>query len=304
IEIFPRTTWKLLLSCSERWERADLALCYEPPLLDLFRCKMPILKSLRLHEALIYSSYFELYHQFTSAPRLVELDLRWSERWVFPWLQLTKVKIKKYIHSKELKTILPQLQNVEELRVGQVIVWDRDRGKCPFRLASLRLLAVQMYPLEILTWIEAPLLEHLWVDWCPMYDELQCSLIFTEELSSFIHRSSCHIRQLTLHNHVCQLLPCLMKLLSSVEVLCIKTTVYGHGSFLVEHITRMNDGICLPNLQELEVSCLQGRDDDEEIMTAISGLLETWSEESRLISMRRKDMLLESTMVRMSMSFK
>ncbi|KAF8336232.1 hypothetical protein F5887DRAFT_1161416 [Amanita rubescens] len=289
IEKFPRTTWKLLLSCSERWERVDLALYHEPPLLDLFRCKMPIVKSLRLHEALIHSSYFELYHPFTSAPRLVELDIRWSEGWVFPWLQLTKVKIKGYIRSKELKTILPQLQNVEELRVGQVVFWDRDRGKCPFRLASLRLLAVQIYPLKILGWIEAPLLEHLWVDSYPMYDELQRSLIFAEELSLFIRRSSCHIRQLTLHN-------CL---LSSVEVLCIKTTVYGHGSLLVEHITRMNDGVCLPNLRELEVTCLRDRG-DEELMTAMSRLLEMRSGELRLI-----DVPLESIMVRtVSMSFK
>ncbi|KAF8335114.1 hypothetical protein F5887DRAFT_624963, partial [Amanita rubescens] len=300
IENFPRTTWKLLLSCSKRWERVDLALCHEPPLLDLFRCKMPILKSLRLHEALIHSSYFELYHPFTSAPRLVELDLRWSERWVFPWLQLTKVKINGYIRSRELGAILSQLQNVEELRVGQD-VWGHDRGKCPFRLTSLRLLAVQIYPPEILGWIEAPLLEHLWVEWCPIYDELQCSLIFTEELSSFIRRSSCHIRRLTLHNCVCELLPRLMKLLSSVEVLCIKMVV--HGSFLVEHITRMNDGVCLPNLRELEVTCLRGPDDDEELVTAMSRLLEMRKEESRLITMRREDVPLES-MVRVSMSFK
>ena len=66
IKDFPRTTWKLLLSCSERWERVDLALCHEPPLLDLFRCKMPIVKSLRLDTAFIHSPYFELYQPFTS----------------------------------------------------------------------------------------------------------------------------------------------------------------------------------------------------------------------------------------------
>ena len=136
---------------------------------------------------------------------------------------------------------------------------------------------------------------------CPEGDYL---LVFTQELSSFIRRSSCHIRRLTLHDHVCELLPRLMTLLSSIEELCIKTTVAGDGSFLIKHITWMNDGVCLPNLRELEVTCIRGLHNDKMLMAAISDLLETRSEESRLISVTREYVPLEPLMVRISMSFK
>ena len=313
-EIFPRTTWKHLLSCSERWERLDLELSHEPgPILDLLRYKMPTIKSLRLHAKSIDASNFEFYHPFTAAPRLTELELLgWFGGLVFPWSQLTKVKISLTdgdpIDSIKLETILSQLQNVEELRVGKLDVWHRDddRDQCSIRLASLRLLAVPIPPpREILTQLEAPSLEHLWVDWYPMYSKKRYHpLIFIEELSSFIRRSSCYIRRLTLQDCEFRLLPGLMKLLSSVEELCVKTTVAGRGSFLVEHITQINEGVCLPNLRELEVTCLRGRGDDEKLMTAMSRLLKTRSEESRLISVTREDVPLEPTRVRISMSFK
>jgi len=82
VEFFPRTTWKLLLSCSERWERADLMPRHELPLHDLIRCKLPIIKSLRLRA---YALYFKPYHPFANAPRLTEVDLLgWFGGWVFP----------------------------------------------------------------------------------------------------------------------------------------------------------------------------------------------------------------------------
>jgi len=125
--------------------------------------------------------------------------------------------------------------------VGTVDFWPRgdDIDQRSIRLASLRLLAVQIYPLEFLTRIEAPLLEHLWVDWCPIYEERYCSLIFTDQLSSFIRRSSCHIHRLTLHNYVCELLPRLLRLLSSVEELCINLDRTIPSLLLVKHITQM-----------------------------------------------------------------
>jgi len=95
-----------------------------------------------------------------------------------------------------------------------------------------------------------------------------------------------------------------MRLLSSVEELCIKTTIAGCGSVLVKHITQMNDGVYLPNLRKLEVTCPRDRDDAEKLMTAMTGLLETRSEESRLITVTREDVPLEPTIVRISMSFK
>jgi len=210
------------------------------------------------------------------------------------------------IQTEKLETILSQLQNVEELRVDTVDAWNgANIDQRSIRLPSLRLLAVQVYPLEILTRIEAPLLKHLWVDWCPIFEEQHYSLTFTENLSSFIRRSSCHIRRLTLHNYVCEPVPRLMMLLSSVEELCINfnRTILRGGSLLVKHITQMNDGVCLPNLRELVVTCLRGQH-DEKLMTATTRLLETQSEKSRLISMRCEDVPLEPTMVRISMSFK
>ena len=141
------------------------------------------------------------------------------------------------------------------------------------------------------------------MDWCPTYQERDYSHIFAEELSFFIRRSSCHIRRLTLHDHVCYLLPRLLGLLWSIEELCIETTVVGRGSFLVKHITRMTYGIYLPNLRKLEVTCPRGRDDDEKLMAAMSRLLVTRSEESRLMSVTRED-VLGPTRVRISMSFK
>ena len=77
----------------------------------------------------------------------------------------------------------------------------------------------------------------------------------------------------------------------------------GRDAFFAEHITQMNDGVCLPNLRELEVTCYRGRDDDETLMTAVSRLLKTRSEESRLMSVRCEEVPFEPTRVRMSMSF-
>ena len=308
IEDFPRTTWKLLLSCSERWERADLSLSHEPPLLDLLGCEMPIVKSLKFQVIRINDSHFPLCHPFTIAPRLVDLYiLGWLRGWEFPWSQLTKVQIpmanRDIINNKTLETVLSQLKNVEELRTSSVYVWrtrDKpDRSSPPIRLPFLRLLSVSVYVHEMLTWLEAPLLEDLLVVGS---EERYCSLTFTEELSSFIRRSSCHIRRLTLHNGERQLLPNVTKLLSSVEVLCIKMKIGGRGSFLAKHITQMNDGVYLPNLRELKVTCHQGRN-AEKLMTAVSDLLETRNEESRLISVRREDRP-KSRKARMFMSFK
>ena len=313
IETFPRTTWKLLLSCSGRWERANLTLSHETPLLDLLRCNLPIVKSLKLHAVLTYSSYLllMLYNPFTSAPRLTEVDL--LGRFVglaFPWSQLTKVKISFLDHGVPLRctmleAILSQLQNVEEIRVGNVNVKNDLPDNRPFhvRLASLRLLAVPTYPFEILRRIEAPSLEHLWVDWPFVYKQ-HYSLGFTEELSFFIRRSSCHIRRLTLQVGECRLLLSIMKILPSVEELCINTMIFGSGTFFAEHITQMNDGVCLPNLRKLEVRCLRGRCDDDELMATTSQLLEMRSEQSRLISVSREDVPLQPTMVRLSMLFK
>ncbi|KAF8340943.1 hypothetical protein F5887DRAFT_1284229 [Amanita rubescens] len=210
---FPRTTWKLLLSCSERWERVHLSLCHETSsLLDLLKCKMPIVESLWIWVERHGLADFQLCNPFTAAPCLTELELPgWLGEWVlkFPWSQLTKVKIPTtnfgdVIDNNNLETILSQLRNVEELRMDKMSIWRRNvRDWCssPIRLPSLRFLSVPVYsPFTILRRLEAPLLEHLWVDWCPMFDreEGYHSVIFAEDLSYFIRHSSCRIRRLTL----------------------------------------------------------------------------------------------------------
>ena len=178
---------------------------------------------------------------------------------------------------------------------------DKPDSNSPIRLSSLRLLVVSSYTHEILTWLVVPSLEDLRV---LGPDPTCCSLTFTEELPSFIRRSSCHIRRLTLCHGERQLLPNLMKLISSVEVFCIKMTVGGRGSFLAMHITQINDDIYLPNLRELKMTCRRGRGDDEELMTAMSRLLETRNEKSRLMSVRREEMPRRPTRSRLFMRFK
>ena len=309
IENFPRTTWKLLLSCSERWERANLLLSHEPPLLDLLGCEMPIIKSLKFEVIGMRDQDFPLCHPFTAAPRLVNLRIfGWLRGWTFPWSQLTKVQIpiaiQDIINNQTLETVLSQLKNVEELRTSSVCVLRTrnklDRSSPPIRLPFLRLLSVSVYIQEMLTWLEAPSLEDLWVIGSK---EPYCTLTFTEELSSFIRRSSCHIRRLALHDGERQLLPNVTKLLPSVEVLRIRMRMGRRGSFLAKHITQMNDGVYLPNLQQLKVTCRRGQDDADMLMTAMSGLLETRNEQSRLISVRRGGRS-ELRKAQMFMSFK
>ena len=159
---------------------------------------------------LIDALYFELCHPFTVAPRLVELDLPdWLGGWVFPWSQLTKVNIpvtdEGFVHSKKFEAIVSQLQTVEELRVGQIAFWPTTdiRDKCsssPIRLAPLRLLEVPIYPPERLTRLEAPLLEHLWVDRCATYeymmsDTIRLSLLKNYHVLSIVRHATfadCH----------------------------------------------------------------------------------------------------------------
>jgi hypothetical protein len=96
------------------------------------------------------------------------------------------------IDTTKLETILPQLQNVEELRIGKSAIWYEDKFDSDRR--SIRLFAVPIYPPEILTRLEAPLLEHLWVDGSPVYDGEYYSRTSIKELSFFFRHWSCHIR--------------------------------------------------------------------------------------------------------------
>ena len=163
---------------------------------------MPILESLKITVA-----NPNILSTFEIAPHLTGLELvhREGERgklggWAFPWAQLTKLKIQvpylNFPDSSALRTFLLQIQNVEELRFFTDDVLD-DEFKCPsVRFPRLRLFEISVLFSVVFSWFEAPKLEHLLMH---RSGDL-FSGDYKEELSSFLHRSSCHIRQLTLEH--------------------------------------------------------------------------------------------------------
>lgn len=259
--------WSMLLSCSDRWERADLRLSNWSLMDDLVkrRRKMLILKSLRI--CMEECEGQNDLDAFKIAPNLTELKLVQEQemrkgtlgRWRFPWAQLTNLCINvcclDFPDSNALRTFLLQLQNLEEL-LFYISDVKREFGifKCPaVRFARLRHLVVSLVSPEIFSWFEAPLLEHLRVYYEPCSHN---SDHYNEELSSLVNRSSCHIRHLTLQNCEVEAAHNIMKVLTSVETLCIRTLVIGPTYYprLVRDIAK-SDGIYMPNLRVLQVPC-------------------------------------------------
>ena len=126
----PRAAWRSLLSCSNRWKRADLELGSDPDIVnDLLerRGEMSTLESMGLNIGRTISIRKPLDSTFAVAPRLIKLKLRCygkNSGWVFPWSQLTKLNIEmddaEFFPSVPLEAVLSQLQNAEELRFTSV----------------------------------------------------------------------------------------------------------------------------------------------------------------------------------------
>ena len=278
------TIWGMLLSCSDRWKKATLDIESESIINGLFgrRTKMSILESLTI---VIYHLQDHKYGTaFEIAPHLTKLNLGCGETRdgaigtletrSFPWAQLTKLTIDPacvdFTNSDTLRTFLLQIQNVEELHLTVLFAnpySDYDVFPCPpVRFSRLKLFEVSI---TILSFFEAPLLEHLLV--CDG-DERDA---YGEEISSFVQRSSCHIRRLTLRRCTANAAHDITKVLAHVEELYIE-------QFADERTTDFVGTICLPDLRLLEVSCCPGNFDD--VVLVASRLFSTRSGKSSFAS--------------------
>ena len=259
IKHFPRAVWKSLLSCSDRWKKAQVVLGNEPGMVnDLLECRNQIskLESMDLYIDPIITECKPQDSAFVVAPRLTELKLLPHSRWVFPWSQLKKL----HIEIDNAEAILSQVQNVEELWITHCVrlTLPNFNPSSAIRLPHLRFFEVPVVCYHrIFDWFEMPLLEHLCV-----YDRMK-SFHFPEqwkaEIASSINRSACRIRCLTLKFCRGEVVHDITETLAaSIERLCIKHPFRKTVPPLIQLIADSN-GVYLPNLQELEVICCPGQ---------------------------------------------
>ncbi|KAF8339428.1 hypothetical protein F5887DRAFT_1284410 [Amanita rubescens] len=260
---FPRAAWRSLLSCSNRWKGADLVLRIERTMVDdLLECqnKFSMLESMNLEVMTEYKDSKQRGSAFAMAPRLTELKFRHYRancRWLFPWSQLKKLDIEMY---DDWDAVLSQLRNVEELRYFSYVGYPDSDPSSAIRLPHVRFLEAPMiYSGGLFDRFEMPLLEHLCLYGCmPRF-------VFAEEgwkaqMASLINRSSCRIRCLTLQFAGNKLTRDIAEMLStSIERLCIKDPFGEVIHPCIRFIADSDDGVHLPNLQELEVICCPGQ---------------------------------------------
>ncbi|KAF8345012.1 hypothetical protein F5887DRAFT_1282986 [Amanita rubescens] len=292
---FPKTVWKMLLSCMERWKRVNLVVMRSGVVLnDLLRCRgrMWSLESLRISTSTARSNY----DAFQVAPLLTELDLACSAdavTWQFPWSQLTKLRIEPncnyFTQTHNPFGFLSQLQNIEELHVAaRGFIPPRAISPIPnsvIRLTRLRFLETSLDFPGIFSLITAPLLDRLHIyRCCPSYG-LES---FENEFISMIHRSSCHIRQLRL------------QYLGAAEIfITSKATLTGTEEILITlssedlpWLASLNDSTLLPKLRVLQLKCCFHRYEQiHRSMKVISDLLEARGKGSA--GARRDIVLLE-----------
>ncbi|KAF8349638.1 hypothetical protein F5887DRAFT_947345 [Amanita rubescens] len=297
---FPSDTFRLLLTSSNRWKRADLVLRRESVLLDLIGCfnKVPILESLGIS---VYGFGAEKhYNDFvTIAPHLTELNISdpgETGRWMsLPWSQLTKLSIEVsfvefFVQNSRLETILSQLQNLEELRfeIHDAPDFTISRSQAAIRLPLLRFLEITMICPGIFSSFEVPLLEHLWLDGCIELEDV--GEICAEELSSMIERSSCRIRHLTLQDFFDDDVALdIFGALDSLEELCIKDL---SCSLLIGFMANP-DVHHLPNLRELQVICCPGQVNRDLMMSIYLLLDERGKGSESLLGLERVMIQLE-----------
>ena len=281
-----QSTWRILLSLSHRWKAANLEL-HAPILDDIRKCKgkLPILESLEVWNlASLHIDTFE------SAPRLVQANLLgWLDRFeLLPLSQLTKVTMSTGLASRadalRMHSILPALGNVEELWLTSVSL-DTVIPKCsPVRLTRLRILDISR-PV-VLSWIDAPSLEHLHVE-----AHSRDRHLYREQISSLVQRSSCHIRQLTLEGCDIRTATTIMDILTDVKKLSIVGSSVDDSCSLFMDIAISID---LPVLEVLEMT-VQPKDAAVKVVNSISHSLKScrWSGKSRTIPLERVMVQLE-----------
>ncbi|KAF8341053.1 hypothetical protein F5887DRAFT_977169 [Amanita rubescens] len=263
------TIWVMLLSYSNRWQKADLWIGNESAMNPLVGRKgeMQILESLRIILPKFKGQKVPM--AFDIAPHLTKLELTYWEglkewtlrRWLFPWIQLSKLKLEviclDFTRKGTLRAFLLQIQNVEELRFFMTFAEDEFGDfKCPsVHFPRLRLLEISLVSPGVFSWFEAPLLEHLLVqDSCQGRDD------YGEELSSLVHRSSCCVRHLTIQDCDIHVACGIIEVLSGIEELCVKQmcgAVAGDFSDFARDMIQ-SDSIQLPNLRVVQVPCCPG----------------------------------------------
>ncbi|KAF8332520.1 hypothetical protein F5887DRAFT_996708, partial [Amanita rubescens] len=285
--------WGMLLSCSDRWKWADLDIENQSLINGLVerRKKMSILESLTI---VIYDIQDHKYGTaFEIAPHLTQLNLNYDntrdaacgtlERWPFPWAQLTKLTIDQpyleFANSDALRSFLLQFQNVEELHFDVFFVdVDSDIPECPaVRFSRLKLFGISLAVSWMLSFFEAPILEHLSV--CDGFEDMN-DHNHVEEILSFVQRSSCRIRRLSLQDCTADVAQNIMEVLDHVEGLSVEPyfdVQPGYAHCIIRDIAD-SGGIC-PNLQLLEVSCCPGYFDD--VVLAATCVLSARCTESR-----------------------
>ncbi|KAF8337163.1 hypothetical protein F5887DRAFT_1244620 [Amanita rubescens] len=299
-ESFSTTIWGLLLSYSDRWKRADLEI-KTSMVNGLVRRidKMPILESLAI---VVYMS-FNWKHEITfkNARYLTELTLngvpatggsgviKWEMgKWMFrfPWAQLTKLRIDIdrlcFADRNELETFLLQLRNVEELRIAVFrISFDSDvPGAClSVCFPRLKRLETTFSFSWMLSCFETPLLQYLWV--CGSFNNINHRHEYKENLTSLVltslvHRSSCHIRRLTLQNCEVEVAYDIMEVLVSVEELYVEEMLCTGIVNVPSLVQDIVDGV-LSNLRVLQVPCCAGQ--FEQVISAASRLFQTRNRE-------------------------
>ncbi|KAF8337191.1 hypothetical protein F5887DRAFT_1244740 [Amanita rubescens] len=281
-EDFHMGIWEMLLSCSNRWKKADLVLGTGSALnaLNKRRNKMPILESLKISICEMRKDY----GVFQVAPRLTELDLELTyqaiQQWQFPWAQLTKLRIEMtcLALTDGLRQVLFLLQSVEELRFSTTDYFSAFQTQWPaVRLARLRLLEVTPFIPGLLSWFITPCLENIQVGCIGNHvDEEET---YTRPISSLICRSSCQIRRLAIFYCGITESRMIMKALTSVEQLSIMDF-----PCIIQSILGFDLCTYLPKLRVLQVTCHQSIDperDGEQLVAKTSRFLEACHEESR-----------------------
>lgn len=290
------TVWGMLLSFSDRWKWAGLDIKNESMINDLVerRKKMSILESLTI---VVYNVQDNKYSTaFETAPLLTELILNCGDRragargtlqtWPFPWAQLTRLTIDlptlHFANNGALRSFLLQFQNIEELHITPFSVkLDSDVPECStIRFPRLRLFGISLDIPWILSFFETPVLEHLSV--CDGFEDVDARYNYDDEISSFVQRSSCHIRRLTLGNCTLGVAQHVIFFLDHVEELSVEQ--YSNVEYAHRIIRDIADSFGrrlykLPNLRVLEVSCCPGYFED--VVRAAAHLLSVRSTKSR-----------------------
>ena len=287
-ENFPKSVWRMLLSCLKRWKKVNLVLAYGPARNEFFRCRgyMSSLESLRM--SIPNSVALKNYNTFQLASQLIELDLAhpgYGATWQFPWTQLRKLKIETVCdefknYGDNLWGVLFQLENIEELHL--IIIFSYDFPRLPsslpiIHLPGLRLLEISLAFAMMFSWFTAPLLEHLHIhgynNASNVHNCFHNGQPYERELMSLIRRSSFHIRRLALDNGRVPETRILMKALASVEELSVTYPMSTLG--VIQDVTGVDGCIYLPKLQVLRVGlCFIRGALVKKAVTAISRLLE------------------------------